>query len=195
MQIDCLQKTNSDLCAGSFIRIDEHGKQRKILAKKLQGDALFKELLYCNFITTGTLIGKKECFDDIHFDETLPRYQDWDIVLRLAKKYIFCFVEEPLIEQEHQKESITASTGYEKTTKALLKIYNKFSEDYEGDKKAKSQIRWLIGRNSGLSKEKTRYKDLWIGLTSNGFQIKRLGIILYIFVCQDMVKKIRCKAV
>lgn len=190
MQMDCLFENNSDLCAGNFIRIDERGKRREVLVKNLQGKAFFNELLYCNFITTGTLIGKKECFNNIQFDETLPRYQDWDIVLRLAKKYSFCFVEEPLIEQEHQKESITASTGYEKTTKALLKIYYKFSEDYEQTRKARSQIHWLIGRNSGMSQEKTRFKDLWIGMTANGFNIKRFIIFIYILLFKNSKHKV-----
>jgi len=48
---------------------------------------IFEELLKENFISTQTLMVRRQTFKEIGgFDPMLPRYQDWDIALRLSAK-------------------------------------------------------------------------------------------------------------
>jgi glycosyltransferase involved in cell wall biosynthesis len=51
-----------------------------------------------SFISTQTLIARRQALDAIGgFDPSLPRLQDWDLVIRLAKSGVrFAFVPEPL---------------------------------------------------------------------------------------------------
>ena len=53
-------------------------------------------LLAGNFVTIQTLV-RRECFQKSGmFDENLPRFQDWDMWLRIAQSYQFAFIDEPL---------------------------------------------------------------------------------------------------
>jgi glycosyltransferase involved in cell wall biosynthesis len=77
--------------------------------KKLEGD-ISNEVLKTSFISTQTLLVKKSCFNHIGlFDETLPRLQDWDMVIRLSETYEFSYIPEGLVYVYHTDNSITAN--------------------------------------------------------------------------------------
>ncbi|MGR8942555.1 MAG: glycosyltransferase family 2 protein [Gammaproteobacteria bacterium] len=62
-----------------------------------QGNIL-QQLLSANFVGTPTMVIRRGCFEKYgDFDETLPRYQDWEFAIRLAKHYPFFLVDEPLV--------------------------------------------------------------------------------------------------
>ena len=51
-----------------------------------------------NFIPTQTAMVRKSCLQQVGgFDECLPRLQDWDLWLRLARNYTFIFINQPLV--------------------------------------------------------------------------------------------------
>lgn len=65
--------------------------------KATQGN-IHQELLTENFVTTQAVLVKKECFQTAGlFDESLPRFQDWELFLRIAKYFEFLYVPEPLV--------------------------------------------------------------------------------------------------
>ena len=174
-QVNLLKKTNSLLCATDFTYIQSNGEEKYV--KSFTGkETIYENLLYCNFITTGTLLGYKDCFVDIPFDESLPRYQDWDLVLRLCKKYSFCFLNESTLLQYYQPISITASTNNDKTFVALMTIYGKNIDGYKLNSKAYSQIHWLIGLHSLFVPNQKKLRSLWKGVVGNGFNFRRLMI-------------------
>lgn len=173
IQVQALIDTNSDLCATSYVRINKSGNESVI---DIVEHDFFNNLLYCNFITTGTLFGKKICFDNIKFDDILNRYQDWELVLRLSKKYKFCFLKNKTLCQEYQEQSITSCTSHKKTMDALVYIYNLNKEEYDSYTKAKQQIFWLIGYHSMYVKDSNNYEALWYGVHGEHFNIKRFCI-------------------
>jgi glycosyltransferase involved in cell wall biosynthesis len=72
------------------------------------GDVLF-QLLKKNVVGTPTVVIRKICFEKLGlFDESLPRYQDWDLFIRFAKMFKFRFVDEPLLISHYMTDSITA---------------------------------------------------------------------------------------
>ena len=178
-QIEMLQRTSADLCVSDFIRQDKDGNEGIIKMFDGSRNEIYFQLLYCNYMTTGTLLGKKNCFIETPFDEELPRYQDWDLVLRLCQKYKFTSLHENTLVQIYQPVSITASTNHAKTLKALSIVYNKNIEGYKRDKLAFTQIHWLMGLHNLYLNKKQAYKDLWIGVTHNGFNMKRFIIFVY----------------
>lgn len=179
-QIACLERDGVSLCATDYTSFDKNGHEGIVKTHPGTRDAIYKELLYCNFITTGTLMGYRKCFIDVPFDETLPRYQDWDLVLRLAQKYKYHFLEESTLLQYYQPVSITASTNHVKTLSALNTVYYKNIEGYLSDKRAFAQIHWLMGIHKLFINRKDSYKDLWIGVIKNGFNLHRFFIYIYI---------------
>jgi len=55
-------------------------------------------LLKHNFVTLQATLIKKECFDTLGlFDSKLRIFDDWDGILRIAQKYAFVFIAEPLV--------------------------------------------------------------------------------------------------
>lgn len=175
-QISCLCETNAQLCATDYIRYRKDGSEEIVKTKPGSQEEVYNELLYCNFITTGTLLGYKECFVEVPFDESLPRYQDWDLVLRLSQKYTFCFLEENTLLQYFQPVSITASTNHEKTLRALDVIYGKNKSGFFHNNRSYTQIHWLRGMHSCYIKDQIRYKSLFIGIFKFGFNLKRLFV-------------------
>ncbi len=48
---------------------------------------------------TSILMARADALRVTLFDETLPRYQDWDLFIRLAQKYTVGYLNEPLVRQ------------------------------------------------------------------------------------------------
>lgn len=179
-QIQLLAETGADLCATDYIRINKRGDEEYI--PTFSNEDFFSELLYLNQITTGTLLGHRHCFEDIPFDESLPRYQDWDLNLRLAKKYRFCFLKEKTLIQYYQPVSISSSTSHHKTYCALVKIFEKNRNDYMSSPKGYSQIMWLVGLHSLYTKEDRNVSALWKGVVVGGFKIHRCLIFIMVLL-------------
>lgn len=179
-QILMLEKTGADLCASDYLRIGKDGKETVVPTYNKQ--EFLPDLLYLNQVTTGTLIGRRHCFTDTPFDESLPRYQDWDLVLRLAKKYRFCFLKENTLIQYFQPVSISSSTSHHKTYMALSTIFNKNHDDYLQHSKGYSQIMWLMGLHSMYNKEDRNVAAIWKGVTLNGFSLHRFIIFILVLL-------------
>ncbi len=80
--------------------------------KKLDGN-LHKELLRGNFITGQAVLIKREVFDAVGlYEESLPGFQEWELWLRIAKKYMFQFIPEPLLVTYYSEDSITAHPSW-----------------------------------------------------------------------------------
>jgi glycosyltransferase involved in cell wall biosynthesis len=58
---------------------------------------VYKDLFYRNFIRTSSVVVRRECFDQLGvFDESLPRCEEIDMWLRIAKKYPIGFINDIL---------------------------------------------------------------------------------------------------
>lgn len=74
-----------------------------------------------NVIGTPTLVVRKRCFDKTGmFDEMLPRFQDWEIVIRFVQEYKIRFLDEALVDAYEMKESISKVDKSLVSGKALI---------------------------------------------------------------------------
>ncbi|MBI4820673.1 MAG: glycosyltransferase [Deltaproteobacteria bacterium] len=70
---------------------------------------VFERLVVRNFVSTQTALVRRSALERVHgFDETLPRLQDWDLFLRLARHDEARAVKDTLVDAFVQKDSITA---------------------------------------------------------------------------------------
>jgi len=107
---------------------------------------IHQELLKGNYITTQSMVVKKECFKKAGvFDEELPRLQDWELVLRLSKYYEFRCVDEPLVISYYTQNSISANK--DALIKALNVILTKHFEEFRQDTKLLAKYYFSIGMN------------------------------------------------
>ncbi|MBQ8536048.1 MAG: glycosyltransferase family 2 protein [Clostridia bacterium] len=83
-----------------------------------------EQLLMGNVISTQTILGKRSCFIQYPFDESFPRMQDWELVLRLAQHCRIAFQPLALVDVYLQSDSIS------RNPQAGLTAYLKLREMY-----------------------------------------------------------------
>ncbi len=92
----------------SFWLID--GNQKRIsppaFIKHTEGD-IHRTLLEYNFIGTPMAVVRRESFEKEGLFENLPRLQEWDLWLRISKRYRFAHINEPLAIAYLQQDSIS----------------------------------------------------------------------------------------
>ena len=88
-------------------------------------------LLLGNTSSTQTMLCKREAAVNTLFDTSLPRLQDWDFVLRIAKDYTIGFQNETLVEQYIQQNSISVKPH--KLFEAFSILHEKYQKDIGSD--------------------------------------------------------------
>lgn len=192
-QINFMEKHDADIVVCNFY-YEKNGK-RIVKISKNHGKIIRKnEILGINMVTTGAILAKKSVLESVGlFDNCLPRYQDWDLILRIMDKYVVYLINEPLLIQYFQSASITNSTSKEKKYSSLLKIYEKNKKDYDCDKKGYSDWCWTASMYSLYSKN-PRIDLMQNSIFSNKLNFKRLIVFLMIkFGLIDMIKNIYAK--
>ncbi len=94
---------------------------------------IFPALLKKNNITATAAMFTRKCIEAVGmYDEELFGYEDWDIYLRISKKYLVGFIREPLYDYYQMAGSLISNVETEhrrKIIKSLYDIDNKFVED------------------------------------------------------------------
>lgn len=175
-----------------FWRIEKNKKKTYIPSKYVtkKNGRVHEELLRGNFITTQSMLIRKECFKKAGmFDESLPRQQDWDLVLRISKYYEFKCIDEPLFISYYQPLSI--SSNQNNYYKALEIILNKYYTDFVKNKK-------LLGfhfRNLGFffcSEGQLKKGRLYLlkAIKSSPPNLKAIILLFFSFSGEDMFNRI-----
>ena len=102
--------------------------EKLLLKPKLRGN-IFSKLLNGNFVSSsgsGVLI-KSEIFQEIgYFDESLNASEDWDMWIRIAKKYHYDYVNEPLV--HIRVHSRNMQKDFSRMLASELAMLNKFAQ-------------------------------------------------------------------
>lgn len=102
---------------------------RRIKTRK--GD-IFRALLHGNFVSTQTLVVRRSALAQIGgFVKDLPRYQDWELAIRLSRVYPFDLVDEALVHIYSTLGNITSDgpAGLRAIEMILADHYDVISED------------------------------------------------------------------
>jgi len=117
------------------------------------------QLLKGNFVGTPMAMLRAECFKKTGlFDERLPRFQDWELFIRISDHYIFKLINEPLVSAFFSPDSISEDQG------ALITALKLITEIHflprRNRRKLISNMQYLIGNNlckSGNMREGKMY--------------------------------------
>ena len=106
-QLRCLEETGADIVFCGFHRYS--GETETIFPPETlpEGDVAYDQLLLENLISTQTILGHRYCFVEHPFDETFPRMQDWELVLRLVQHYRIHYMAQQLAHVYLQEDSIS----------------------------------------------------------------------------------------
>ncbi len=80
----------------------------------------YEEIAVDNFVKTQCLLMKKECLENIRFNPDLPRFQDWDLAMRLSKIYKIYYTSEILVDAYVQDDSISKNKKAAEEAKIIL---------------------------------------------------------------------------
>ncbi len=157
-QLEAFQHAPSDtgVIYTAFWRIE--GKEKTYTPSKdvlTTNGFLLEELLKRNFITTQSILVKKACLEEVGlFDETMPRLQDWELLLRLAKHYPFHFIDEPLVNVYHTPGNITSNQ--QALNDALVLLLEKHYNDFAQYPKVLANFYCYMGQQFFLSGERSK---------------------------------------
>lgn len=182
-QMKILKETNTQVtfCALNFIENLKMKKIPNINIDKIKN--MTNELLKENFIDTSTILAHKEVFKTIKFDKVLPRFQDWDIAIRISKLYRISYLDEALLNQYIQDDSIT--TNQQKKIKAYEILYNKYNKEINSDPDIKyyfNKNRLIALFNAGILCTQELKENLKIKFN--------LKILIYYIACVTKINKI-----
>jgi len=130
IQVQLLESAGQDVCAvysdAYLIREDGSLRDKRFMeirnVKGFPQGEIFEALLTDNFIPAMSVLLKMECFKAVgKFDEQLV-YEDYDMWLRLARKYKFLFSDYMSVKYRIKDKSLSTSIIWEvPNTKILLK--------------------------------------------------------------------------
>jgi len=151
-------------------------KGEKHLRRKIKSGNVFIDLLNENFIgsTSCIMVKKKYILEIGLFDENLPASQDYDLYLRLSKKYLIDAVDEPLLlYYEHDGERISGDPY--KKLKARKYIYKKYKEEIKRYPRIESNKNLLLAQSySEIKKNKLKWIHLFNAIYIYPLPTKRL---------------------
>lgn len=112
-QMQYIRKYDLDLVSCRMYQIFNDRKNIFPSQTKITRESIYRN----NQISTQTILAKKECFKNDKFDIELPRFQDWDLILRLLSKFKCEIMDDILVNAYIQDNSI--SKNPDKAIKAL----------------------------------------------------------------------------
>jgi glycosyltransferase involved in cell wall biosynthesis len=130
----------------SYWYVDRNGKKEVKPEKHIQPKEgnIYKRLLLDNFVPINGLIRKSVLKEVKGFDQNLPRFQDWDLWLRIAVNYEFKYINKPLHIAYFSKNSITADDR--KAITALEIIIDKYYPVFKENKSCLAEQYYKLGQ-------------------------------------------------
>lgn len=125
---------NAGFAYCDYATFDEHGiiRTADMPPRYKLGGHLFGELLESDFICTGAILVRRVCFDQVGgFDPRLVPVEDWDMWLRLARRYDAVYLDEPLarIRTSTSNPSRNPAVVYPLNLEVLAKLRREFPDD------------------------------------------------------------------
>lgn len=120
LQLKAIIETAADIVFCSFNRF-EYGNTKNIIYPKLTHSHLCSnnELILNSLVSTQTILGKKQVFNKIKFNNSLPRLQDYDFIIRASMDYSIYYLGECLVNVYLQQDSITANKNEHRKIKEI----------------------------------------------------------------------------
>lgn len=184
MQLLAASKQDVDIVFSAMRLVQKNGKPAGVVPEPSfpTGICTYEKLLERSRASTQAIMGRRDCFLSEPFDEAMPRMQDWDIILRLTRKYKICYTGEVLVDTYLQADSLTMQP--EKGLEAYRRIYEKNKSAIEGNpgiKAAHVALEGYLLVLSGKNAARFFWKNLSIrfGLKQNtNFAIKAILAVL-----------------
>ena len=145
-QLACLTESGADVTVCAMNRVRWDGVQEVFPANAENRELTCQELLLENLCSTQCILAKAAVFEAVRFDEQLPRLQDWDVMLRIARQFRVQLDARPLVDVHLQPDSISQQPR--RLLIALKRLYARYRAEICGPnalivRDQRVDVRWL----------------------------------------------------
>lgn len=138
VQIEVMKKTNADVC---FCKVRRYYDSIDIddgcggSFPDLQGSRFMSHEDMCNkaCISTQTILAWKKVFEEHLFDSQVRKAQDYDWGIRASRNHSFYFLDDILVDQYIQKDSLSAA-GLKAVKQSRQYFLEKYQEEFADNK-------------------------------------------------------------
>ncbi len=180
-ELQALSSEYAGLFSGAFIE-NKHGRKKYIPHIKVREGMLYYQLLHENFIDTPAMLLKKEALVDVGmFNEQLPRFQDWDLALRLSKKYRLFHINQALHTSFYGSNQI--SQNNKAGLKAKIYVFRTHYPEISKNNKTLANHYYSLGLSIAVQKHFSMAKKFFIkAVRLNTYHLKAwVSLLLAIF--------------
>ena len=162
-QMAQMEESGADIvfCAFARHRLDAAETEVFPHASIPEGRVTYEQLLFENLISTQTMLCRRACFDEDLFHPEFPRLQDWELVLRLSRRWDIRYFSTVLVDVYEQGDSISRQP--EKAVRALRMLYEMHRTAIDRDARLSNQMLYAIqvacegcGQTKGLWRDYLR---------------------------------------
>lgn len=121
-QIRQLKDTGADLSFCGMNRISRDGSSFYYPVHPFHSERGLDEMLSENRAGTQTMLMRRRVWEELRFDESFRRYQDWDFSIRAAQNFLLAYLPQALVDSAVGEDSISASVN---SYPALVHLYEK----------------------------------------------------------------------
>ncbi|WP_163436656.1 glycosyltransferase family A protein [Fibrobacter succinogenes] len=149
-QLKALQEKNADIVFCRMNRMSD-GKKIGLVSDYFKEGFLSKDVMPMS-IGTQTLIGKSIVFKQEKFDSEMPRFQEFELLVRAQKNYSIYCMEEPLVDYIIQTDSLSVNPlKYTQAWELMLMKHPDFLERYNS---SRDRMACDVVRNAFLTVDK-----------------------------------------
>lgn len=126
-QLKTILEAEADVCFCRFERHNYGSGNNGLFPNIPAGMVPFETLLCESVVSTQTILGKKEVFENILFDEAVRRRQDYDWTIRAGQHYSFVLCDDALVDVYLQDDSIS-NLSAKKSLDTFLYLLTKYKD-------------------------------------------------------------------
>lgn len=142
-QYERLLASGADMCFCGMNRVSANGDHYYFPVHPFHREHALEEFLAENRAGTQTMLMHRHVWEEIKFDESFRRYQDWDFSIRAAERFALEYLPEALVESEVGGDSISFGV---KSYPALVRLYEKHRELYKKYPKSDAVMNRRMGK-------------------------------------------------
>lgn len=139
-QLRQLEESGADVVFCALERYNAQGERLLVSPGEdvAPGPVTYEQLLMGNLCSTQTILGRRACFEEVTFDPSMPRLQDWDMMLRMTQRYQVRYFSDVLVRLYEQPDSISAHP--ERLLTAMRLVSQRNSKAIRSDDRLASQM-------------------------------------------------------
>ncbi len=142
-QLKHLLESRADMSFCGMNRVSMDGSHYYYPVHPYEPEHSLANFLAENRASTQTMLMHRYVWEQLRFDDTFRRYQDWDFAIRAAANFELAYLPEALVESEVGGDSISFAVN---SYPALVKLYTKHKALYEQYPESDAVMNRRMGR-------------------------------------------------